>query len=212
MSNHQRGYQRDSLILETIEQWKVLDTEQIRLMFFRGSSQSHHLAQRRLLTLCKRLRLKRDRDSMDRPYYYYTQRQGQASHRLGVNWVRLWLMRNLKSWEVLHSFEYEVDYGTLRCDGFAAIKNKVTGKMTFCFIEFDNSLTNPFDKIEKYNKIFERQPSMWWTELTERFPAVIVVTTGRQKSIMAKIQKENTNGLEFRVHDLDEIRVQCDKA
>jgi hypothetical protein len=142
---------------------------------------------------------------MDRPFYYYTQKQGQAQHRLGVNWARLWIMSQLKSWESMQSFAYEVDYGILRCDGFAAIRNRVAGKMSFYFVEYDHTISNPFDKVVRYNQLFERQPSAWWTDLTDRFPAIVVVTH-RVQAISKKIEQENVNGLEFRVIDYDKMR------
>lgn len=215
MSNHTKGYYRDSKILQAIEAHKVLDTEQIHLMFFGDLKYGKRIAQRRLLSLCNRGRLKRGRESIDRPFFYYTDRKGgQIGHKLGVNWVRVWLSVRLKSWESLVRFDYEQDYGTLRTDGFAVIRNKITTKHTFYFIEFDNASSgNPFDKVAKYNTLFERQPSFWWTELTDRFPAVIIVTTGRSKAIMEKVAQENVNGLEFRIYNLDTIRGECnDKA
>ena len=213
MSNHRKGYCRDNSILETLEQWKVLDTEQIRLLLFHELAQGRRIAQNRLLRLHQRRRLNRGRDSFDQPYYYYMGKaEGQVTHRLGVNWVRLWLTRNLKTWESLDRFDYEQDYGVLRADGFVATKNKFTGKMAFAFVEFDSHTSgNPFDKVSKYNKLYDKQPTTWWANLTTRFPPIIVVTTSpvREASIRERISKENPIGLEFRVYCLDRIKKEC---
>lgn len=214
MSNHQKGYFRDSNILRAVQSYEMLDTEQIRLLYFLGLKYGRRIAQKRLLSLCKRGRLKRGRESMDHPYYYYIgKRCLQIEHKLGTNWVRLWIEHRLKSWESIHSFEYEQDYGILRADGLVAIKNKMTGAFRFCFVEFDNAMSgNQFDKVEKYNRLFEKQPVAWWVKLTDRFPAIIVVTTSlaRVQVIREKIKQENVNGLEFHVYELSQIRGECE--
>lgn len=215
MSNHQKGYSRDREIVADVEACGLLDTEQIRLMRFRGLKYGRRIAQKRLLSLHKRGRLNRSRLSIEHRFYYYIGKQGrQIEHRLGVNWVRVWLIRKLKSWETLHSFDYEQDYGVLRCDGFAAIKNSANKErpFKFYFIEFDNSGGNPFDKVSKYNKLFEKQPAAWWVQQTNRFPAIIVVTTSamRAERIREQVKHENTNGLEFQVYELQQIQRECD--
>ena len=208
MSNHRKGSQRDNLIVQAVDAYKVLDTEQIRIMFFHGIKRDRRTAQERLAILSRRGRLKRGREAVDQPYHYYIQRQGQVAHRVGVNWVRLWLTGGLKSWESIHSFGYEIDYGTLRCDGFAAVQNKVTGKMLFYFVEYDHATSNQFDKVTKYNRLFEQQPETWWTNLTDRFPAIIVVTS-RVHVIRKKVEQENTHGLEFRIYEFEQMRGEC---
>lgn len=211
INSHRVGRLRDSAILQAIDEQQVLDTEQLRLMFFRGMANGQRLAQRRLAALCAKGRLKRARESFDQPYYYYRERKSnQAAHRIGVNWARLWLTLGMRSWETLQQFDYEQDYGVLRTDGFATVRNKVTGKHRFCFIEFDNHLSgNAFDKVQKYNTLYERQPVVWWADFADRFPAIMVVTTGRAKHIREKVATENTNGLEFRVYDLAQIKEEC---
>lgn len=214
MSNHQKGYLRDRSILAAVDEQGCLDTEQIRLMFFRDLKYGRRIAQKRLRSLCGRGFLSRGRESTEHPYFYYAgRRSGQVSHRLGINWVRLWMERGLKNWDKVHSFAYEQDYGILRTDGFVAIKNKVTGKLSFYFVEFDNALSgNEFDKVAKYNALYERLPAAWWVEFTDRFPAIIMVTTSaaRAEAIRARIGKENVNGLEFRVYELGYIRGECE--
>lgn len=113
MNNHQKGYRRDRLVLETIAEWGVMDTEQIRLLHF----PSARVAQRRLRVLADRGRLKRCREATEAPYAYFTGKYDAG--RLALNWVRLWLTRRLKNWEVLESFDYGASTAT--------ILNTVTG-------------------------------------------------------------------------------------
>ncbi|MHB1042373.1 MAG: replication-relaxation family protein [Eubacteriales bacterium] len=212
MNLRQRGYCRDNAILQAVERRRALDTEQVRVMLFPFSC-GQRKAQERLLKLYKGKRLDRDRAG-DVYAYYRDQRPGKLRHLIGVNWVRLWLESRLKSWETLHSFEYEPDYGLLRADAFAAVKNVATGKMRFFFVEVDRA-TNGFDKVEKYCQLYESggYRGRWWVELTDRFPAVLVVTTDPERAglIQAAAKKENGAGLEFKVMLLDDIRKEVMK-
>lgn len=99
-------------------------------------------------------------------------------------------------------------YRELRADGFAAIKNTVTGKHRFCFVEFDRTITNPFDKVPKYCRLYNsgNYGSSWWVELTDRFPAILVVTTSRAEQIRRLIEEQNDAGLEWKVILLDDVR------
>lgn len=45
--------------------------------------------------------------------YYRDTRLGALQHLLGVNWVLIWLESKMKSWEVILSFQCEVDFGIL---------------------------------------------------------------------------------------------------
>jgi hypothetical protein len=216
----QKGLNRDRRILLTIEEYQALDALQIQTMFFakkedgKPFQQGQRKAQERLLALHRQGKL--NRKKVNDIYAYYLDKQpGMIKHLIDTNWVRLWLKQTLSSWEKLQSWTYENDYKILRCDGFAAIKNNMTGKFRFLFIEMDRG-TNDFDKIEKYNKLFESEKlnKAWWFDLTERFPPVQVVTLypDRKKLIQRKIEAHNSNGLEFRIILLDEVRREVMKC
>ena len=213
MNNHQRGYQRVREIVEAVERCGVLDAEQIEYLIYRGVKSSKRQAQRKLKKLYEDKRLKRDRLAVDEPYHYYTKKPGQPNHRLATNWIYLWMLNNLKNWEAMHSWEYEPDYKTLRADALASVKNKVTGKFLFYFVEADLSTGNPFDKVKKYNDLYasERYSGSWWVRLADRFPAVIVATESesRLKAIQRAVDDENVHGLEFRVYLLDHLKEVC---
>ena len=181
--NHASGSRRDRLIREAVERHGVLDTDMVQLMFFRGMSTGRRGAQHRLKILCDKGYLRRARESFDQPFYYFVGKMsGQLEHRLGVNWVYLWLLLSLKSWETLHCFDYEIDYKVLRADAFAAVKNKVNKERPFKFyyVEFDRAESgNKFDKFDKYTGLFQSERYMeyytWWLPLADRFPAVIII-------------------------------------
>ena len=109
----------------------------------------------------------------------------------------------------MQSFVYEQKYPGLRHDGFAAIKNTVTGKFKFYFVENDCA-TNPFDKVKKYSDLHEKEgyQDRWWCKLADRFPPVLVVTSsaGRAENIQKLIDRDNAAGIEFQVHLLSDIK------
>lgn len=47
-----------------------------------------------------------------------------------------------------------------------------------------NRATNTFDKVEKYNQLYQSggYSGHWWVDLTERFPPVLVATTTVQRA------------------------------
>jgi len=211
----QKGLKRDKLILQTIEEWGALDAQQVQAMYF-NMEYGQRKAQEVLLRLYRRGKLNRGRGE-DCFYYYVTDKApGMIKHLIATNWVRLWHLKKIASWERLHSWSYEQDYKILRCDGFASIKNNMTGKFRFAFIEMDRN-TNAFDKIEKYNKLFDQQDKLsgrWWFALTDTFPAVVIVTVhpNRKNLIAGQVEASNKNNLNFIVKYLDDIKGEVIKG
>ena len=211
-SNHKKGYLRANEIAKAVETQGALNSDQLRLLFFQDVSVQ--MACRVLSKMVEKKLLKRDRLSMSEPYFYYVnKRPGQVEHVLAVSWVYVWLRMNLRSWEKMHSFERETtNYRVLRPDGFVAIKNVWENKFRFCFIEMNIAESgNKFEKVAKYNTLYasEGYYGSWWVPLSDRFPPVIVVTTGREQQIRECIKAENTNNLEFQVFTLDQIKEGC---
>ena len=203
-------------MLFLLEGCQVLNTDQIKLIFF--ESVSIRMAQGRLKKLYEGKTLKRDRLSLDEPFFYYLdKRPGQLEHRLAVNWVYVWFhkVKAKKGWEKLHSFEWEVPYESIvRPDGFAAIKNIPYGKLTFYFVELDIAESgNAFDKVMRYTKLYKSRKFMdyWWGSVATGFPSIIVVTTTERKKkfILEKIAKGNECDLDFQVFTLDQIKEEC---
>ena len=210
MNTRRKGCYRDKAILEAIEDRKALDTDQITALLFKDIAQARRKAQERLLKLYKGGRVKRCRTALTEPYCYYTDRKhGRLEHLLALNWVYVWLINGLKAWEQIHCFSYEVNYKILQSDAFVGIRNTVTGKFKFYFVELDRS-SNDFDKVSKYNQLYRDggHGGQWWVKLSERFPGVLVVTTTvkRAAHIGQRIKNENTAGLEFKVMLLSEIK------
>ena len=215
MNNHAKCCRRDREIVDLLESQTALTTDMIHLLLFKGNCL--RIVQRRLSILSSppHAKINRDRLRLGEPYHYYLDRRpGQLEHVLGVSWVFTWINTTLSSMEKLHCFDREIkDYKTIRPDAFVGIKNLWQGVMYFYFVEMDIGRSgNDFaKKVRKYNELFSSGAYMnqWWVPLSKRFPAIIVVTTGRIKAIKEKIARENVNNLEFRVYSLDQIKEEC---
>ncbi|HWP98696.1 MAG TPA: hypothetical protein VN426_17770 [Syntrophomonadaceae bacterium] len=210
---------RDRRIIETVDQYKALDRNQIECLIFPVTpsnpiTQGKRKSQEVMLRLFNNKKLNRCRVGESDYIYYLGDKPGMIKHLVDLNWIRMWLPFTLPSWEIMHSWSYEQDYKILRGDGFAAIKNGMTGKFRFVFIEMDRG-TNAFDKAAKYNKLNESSgySRWWWVPLTERFPPILVVTVSeaRKRLALAEIEDHNSSGLEFEVKMLDEIREEVMK-
>lgn len=142
------GAARDKRILLEVEKCGVLDTEQIRVLFFGNRTHGRRIAQHRLRLLHKRGRISRGRE-YGRAYYYFLEPRRDVEHRLGVNWVYVWMRANLKSWESL-KWEYEKDIGGVRPDAAARVYNKISKSERTVFVEFDRDTESRSDIREKY--------------------------------------------------------------
>lgn len=208
------GSQRDKAILAEIEARQALNTDQVQALFFRDMKGGDRKARERLLKLYERKRVKRCQVALTEPYCYYTgNRHGRLEHLLDLNWVYVWLRLGLKTWEELHCFEYEQDFGILQSDALAVIKNTVTGRLRVWLVEMDRG-TDGFDKVERYNRLYstEGYTDTWWAPLVDRFPLVQIVTTSAKRAAKIRgyhIRRENKNGLEFGVRLLEDLRRDC---
>lgn len=207
-SSNLKGSHRDRAIVAAVEKHKVLTTEQIECLLFSGIVYGKRMAQRRMKRLTETKRVRRTRVEFDQPYHYFIERPGQIEHTVSVNWTYIWIRKNLKKWEELQSFQAEKDFGVVRADAVAGVKNTITGELKIYFIEVDLG-HNAFDKVKKYNRLYveDRYLTAWWVPLVTRFPAVLVFTT-REKAVREKIAEQNTD-LEFRVYSLEAVKKEC---
>ena len=74
------------------------------------------IAQRRLKALTDNGVIKRNNQTL--PYFYYIEKHAYPLERIAINWARLWLTHNLKSWERI-----SMNYDTSTC----TVLNTVTG-------------------------------------------------------------------------------------
>ena len=209
MSHRKHGYYRDNSVIERVVSHRCLNAEQVQVLLFSLTTSGKRKCQQRLKRLTDQLRLRRFRYSFEEPYAYFRTEIKQIEHTVLLNWVVIWIERGLKSWEEIYSVNYNYGMGILIADCFIAIKNTITGIFRFIFIEMDiHHPENQFDKVRKYNRLYENIPDQWWIKLTKRFPAVLLVTNNERKlkKINELIKSENKNGLEFRSYLVGNLR------
>ena len=209
MSHRSKGYCRDNLVIERVVSHKCLNAEQVQVLLFPLTASGKRKCQQRLKRLTEQLRLKRWRYSLEEPYAYFQKEIKQIEHTVLLNWAVIWIERQLKSWEEIYSVDFNYDMKILITDCFIAVKNTITGQFRFLFIEMDvHHPGNEFDKVRKYNKLYENVPDQWWVKRTKRFPAVLLVTSDERKlkEINKLIKSENKNGLEFKSYLVGDLR------
>lgn len=212
LSNHAKCSHRDKELFRLLESQGALSTEQIHLLLFRDNVP--HTTRRRLKKLTDKGRIKRERVSIDEPYYYYSiKKPGQLEHVLGVSWIYTWVRLSLNESIYLHNFDREVTYKTLRPDAFIGVKATWPNSFTFFFAELDISESgHDFgEKVKRYCEYFASGAylNQWWVPLAKRFPIIRVVTTGNVKNLEKKIAKTNTANLEFQVFSLEQVKEEC---
>jgi len=209
MSHRKHGYYRDNEIAWRVGSHRCLNAEQVQVLLFPLTASGKRKCQQRLKRLTDQLRLRRFRYSLEEPYAYFRKEIKQIEHTVLLNWAVIWIERQLKSWEEIYSVEFNYDMKILITDCFIAVKNTITGSFRFMFIEMDiHHPENEFDKVRKYNKLYDNLPDQWWIKHTKRFPAVLLVTNDERKfkEINKLIKLENKNGLEFKSYLVGDLR------
>jgi len=212
LSNHAKCSRRDKELFRLLESQGALSTDQIRLLLFPGTCL--RIVQRRLKKLTEAGRIRRERISIDEPYYYYSNKKpGQLEHVLGVSWIYTWVRLSLNESLSLHSFDREVTYKILRPDAFIGIKSTWSDRFTFFYAEMDiaESGHDFGDKVKRYCEYFSSGAYLdqWWVPLAKRFPVIRVVTTGNVKKLEKRIVKANSSNLEFQVFSLNTVKEEC---
>lgn len=212
LNNHAKCSRRDKELYRLLETQGALSTDQIRLLLFPDTCL--RIVQRRLKKLTENGKIKRERISIDEPYYYYsTKKPGQLEHVLGVSWIYTWVRLSLNESLSLHSFDREVTYKTLRPDAFIGVKSTWSNKFTFFFAELDiaESGHDFGEKVKRYCEYFSSGSylNQWWVPLAKRFPIIRVITTGNVKKLEKRITKANTQNLEFQVFSLNNVKEEC---
>jgi len=186
----------------------ALTTEQVRLLCFKELKAGERKAQHRLKRLYDLGLVKRLRPSLDSPNVYYTEeRPSQLEHVIARNWVYCYLVATCRPGERLESWLTEEDYGVLRADALARIKNYPTDKSRFLFVEVELS-DNRFDKVRKYTQLCQQGIDAWWADEAEVFPPILLVTDSltRLERMRRAVRDENPLGLRFDVRLLDDLR------
>lgn len=211
MHNQQKSSLRDRRMLSLIQELGALTTEQVQSLCFSNIKSGKRKAQQRLKRMYDLGLVQRIRPALDSAFVYYPERRpGQLEHIVARNWVYCYLHNTLQWWEHLAGWYPESDYGVLRCDALAHIKNTVTDKHRFMFVEADLS-SNRFDKGQKYTMLCRQGVEAWWTSYTDVFPSIMVVTEtpSRLRLIENTLKETNPLGLRFVCYLLSELKKEA---
>lgn len=212
MNTRQKGFYRDKEVLASIEEYRVLDTEQICILHFNDLKHGIVKARQRLRKLYLSKKVNRGRDDMAEPYYYYTDRKPyNTNHTVNKNWGIIYLIHKAQKWEHLEVMQSEYPVGNLQADGFLGFVNTFTDKFNFYFIESDRTDSkNKFNKVRLYNELYSsgaylKEP---WVQKTDKFPEILIITDtlGKMERIENHIKNENSEGLRFKVLTFDGIK------
>lgn len=161
--------------MEYIELLGALNTNQIKELVFPKSLRK---AQQRLQALSPKLN--RVRPCIDSPYIYFYDKPKQLEHVILRNWIYIWLSKKY----VISNWQNEVDLGVLRCDALCKLKSPLEDR--WAFIEVERDSKNKFDKVEKYNLLYENE-GYKGSSLMQRlgnpdiFPKVIIYSAVKRK-------------------------------
>lgn len=187
-NNRIYGYNRDKLIVETIEKCKCLDAEQIELLFFKNTcnpTSAKIQCQNRLRKLTEKKLVKRWRMDLDESYKYFINDFSQKEHIVLLNWMFIhYLIKH--PFEKIYHMEYQRDYKIKIPDLFLVTYNPFNKERSYeaIFFEMDKTVSNKFDAVDKYNKLFESKPHDEYVHLTRpKFPRIIISTTEKNRLI-----------------------------
>lgn len=195
------GIYRDRLICEAVSKMRCLSTEQVRILFFNNlkiesaKRQSKH----RLLILSggtkdnpRDKKLNRFRAIKDESYVYFNKKYEQIEHIVYMNWMFLWYL-NQSDLQIKH-LEYEKkNFEIVRPDIYIVTYNPFKFEYDSICFEMDYTTSNDFDKVKKYNLLYEKKVADEWTIKCNKFPQIIIATMNKRRliNIQDRIRKEN---------------------
>ena len=113
-----KGSRRDSIVLASIEEFGVLNTDQIYVLHFSNIKHGIVKARQRLRKLYTTKKVRRGREDIAEPCYYYTGRKpSSVSHIVNRNWGIIYLLNKIRGWEKLQELksEYSLEIGRASC-------------------------------------------------------------------------------------------------
>lgn len=213
----QVGSQRLSELKSSLETYQALTVEQVVAMHFRGLKYGGNKARDRLQKLSQTYKSVQSEklDTSGKLYYYHEKKpqHNSTAHIINRNWGFLYLTQGKKDYEKATDLDTEYDLGVLVADGFMGLHNTFTGATDYWFIESDRaSSKNKFEKIKKYTEYYKsgKYKLEPWTSKAKRFPGVLIVTDSTTKAvrILELIEKQNIEGIRFKVITVEEIKEQ----
>lgn len=192
---------RDRAMLAEIAEGRFYVREQLQALFFQGVK-SPVKAQERLRKLFEAKEVKRKKIGSQGGYIYYMDNWSDKwRHWVTLNWAKVCLVQQAKSWQKVSVFKREYVYNDIRSDAFVVISNTVTKRQDRFFVEIDlhkNTFIDKYAKVAESLEFALERP--WWYR--DEFPGVLVVTTrpGRVQEVV------DDSKVRYSVVTLDDIR------
>ena len=163
-------------VISALEQHRYLERRMLQQKIFRTRAGGRY-AREVLRKMYQREIIGRFRSHGRDEYIYHLGKRSQKwRHWLDLNRFHFSLLSDLRSWQRVLYWDFEVRYTGGQSDGFYMLKLSLDGHGLMFYLEMDDG-ANKFDKVQKYlsykdSKVWIRE---WWGE-QEVFPLVVIVT------------------------------------
>jgi len=212
MNTRKKGYYRDKLIVEAIEEYEILTTEQVYLLFFSSIKYGIIKCRERLRKLVSRKKISSIRLDINECNKFYVDKLPKfLEHDINRNWGFLYLLKMVEREHKYYKYsdmkkEYIMDCGR-RPDGIIGFKNYISNEYMYFIIESDRvESKNEFMKIINYNDIFKNRDyeNEYWFNRVNRFPHILIVCNSDKKKdeVLKKVEKDN---IEYKYYDKNGI-------
>ena len=207
MNTRQKGYYRDKCIVEAIDQFECLNTEQIYYLFFTSIKYGIVKCRERLRILKEKEKINSIRVDINECNYYFTNKKSKFMiHNINRNWGYIYLLYMYKFKEYYQFVDIKNEY-VFKCgqraDGIIGFKNYVTNEFRYVIIESDRvDSRNKFNKIKEYVDIYRegRYKNEFWYKKVNRFPNVLIVCDSEKKKVKV-LEIEKRDNIKFMVYD-----------
>ena len=160
-------------VLSALEEHRYLERGMLQKKIFKTKAGDRY-AREVLLRMYQREMISRFRCGRQEYIYHLGRKSQKWRHWLDLNHFHFSLLRDLKQWQKVIYWDYEVKYLYGVADALYVLKLTLDNVGLSFFLEMDDG-ANKFDKIQKYmayqqSKIWAKE---WWGQA---FPLVVVVT------------------------------------
>jgi len=207
MNTRQKGYYRDKCIVEAIEMFEVLTTEQIYYLFFSNIKFGIVKCRERLRILKEKGKINSIRVDINECNYYFIDKKSKFMiHDINRNWGYIYLLYMYKFKEYYKFIDIKNEY-VMKCgqraDGIIGFKNYVTNEFRYVIIESDRvDSRNKFNKIREYVNIYRegKYKGEFWYKKVNRFPNMLIVCDSEKKKVKV-LEIEKRDNIKFMVYN-----------
>ena len=180
--------QYEEKVINTLKEHRYLERRMLQHKIFTNKAGGRYTRDV-LLRMYQRELINRFRNHSRDEYIYHLGKKSQKwRHWLDLNRFHFSLLADLRQWQKLIYWDFEVKYPYGQADGFYVIRLTLQKDGLMFFLEMDDG-ANKFDKIQKYTTY--QQSYLWqkeWWGKQEIFPLVVIVTP-REKEIKELIKR-----------------------